>query len=48
MKDVRVRKALSMVIDRETLASRITADGQTPQYGLAVKGNEGVEFVRYD
>jgi oligopeptide transport system substrate-binding protein len=48
LKDVRVRKALSMVIDRETLASRITADGQPPQYGLTVKGNEGVDFLRYE
>ena len=48
LKDVRVRKALSMVIDRELLANRITADGQVPLYGLTVKNNEGVEFLRYD
>jgi oligopeptide transport system substrate-binding protein len=48
LKDVRVRKALSMVIDREVLASKVTADGQAPVYGLMVKGNEGAEPLRYD
>jgi oligopeptide transport system substrate-binding protein len=48
LKDVRVRKALAMVIDREILASKITADGQVPLYGLSVKGSEGVEPLRYD
>ena len=48
LKDVRVRKALSMVIDREVLASKITADGQAPVYGLMVKGNEGADPLRYD
>jgi len=48
LKDVRVRKALSMVIDREVLASKVTADGQLPVYGLIVKGNEGADMLRYD
>ena len=48
LKDVRVRKALSMVIDREILATKLTADGQLPAYGLTVKGNEGVDQLRYD
>ncbi len=48
LKDVRVRKALSMVIDREILAGKVTADGQAPAYGLMVKGNEGADPVRYD
>ncbi len=48
LKDVRVRKALSMVIDREILASKITADGQAPLYGLAVKGMVGMAQTRYD
>ncbi len=48
LKDVRVRKALSMVIDREILASKITADGQAPLYGLAVKGMVGMDQTRYD
>ena len=48
LKDVRVRKALSMVIDREVLAGRITADGQVPLYGLAVQGLAGARPTRYD
>ena len=48
LKDVRVRQALSMVIDREILATKVTADGQVPVYGLMVKGNEGVDPLRYD
>jgi oligopeptide transport system substrate-binding protein len=48
LKDVRVRKALSMVIDREILSSKITADGQLPLYGLAVKGMIGMDQTRYD
>ncbi len=48
LKDVRVRKALSMVIDREVLAAKVTADGQLPLYSLMVRGNEGVDAVRYD
>ena len=48
LKDVRVRKALSMVIDREILAAKVTADGQAPVYGLTIKGSEGADPVRYD
>ncbi len=47
-KDVRVRKALSMVIDRQILADKVTADGQVPVYGFVVKGNEGADVVHYD
>lgn len=47
-KDVRVRKALSMVIDRDILAQRITADGQTPSYSLMVKGVEGADVTDYE
>ncbi|HSI53789.1 MAG: peptide ABC transporter substrate-binding protein [Ramlibacter sp.] len=47
-KDVRVRKALSMVIDRDILSQRITADGQTPAYGLMVKGLQGADMADYD
>ena len=47
-KDVRVRKALSMVIDRDLLAQRITADGQAPAYDLMVKGVEGAAVGGYD
>jgi oligopeptide transport system substrate-binding protein len=48
LKDIRVRKALSMVIDRDILASKVTADGQPPLYGLAVKGLAGIRQTRYD
>ena len=48
LKDVRVRKALSMVIDRDVLASKVTADGQVPLYGLAVKGLAAIRQTRYD
>ncbi|MFC5498204.1 peptide ABC transporter substrate-binding protein [Caenimonas terrae] len=47
-KDVRVRKALSMVLDRDILAQRITVDGQAPAYGLIVKGVEGADVTQYD
>jgi oligopeptide transport system substrate-binding protein len=47
-KDVRVRKALSMVLDRDILAQKVTADGQAPAYGLIVKGMEGAEQDVYD
>ena len=47
-KDVRVRKALSMVLDRDILAQRITADGQAPAYGLMVKGLDGADVTSYD
>ena len=48
LKDVRVRKALSMVIDRQILADKVTADGQAPLYGLAVKGLAAIQQTRYD
>ena len=48
LKDIRVRKALSMVIDRDILASKVTADGQPPLYGLAVKGLASIGQTRYD
>jgi oligopeptide transport system substrate-binding protein len=48
LKDVRVRKALSMVIDRDLLAQRVTADGQTPMYGLMPKGVQGADVSAYD
>ncbi|MGI4983354.1 MAG: peptide ABC transporter substrate-binding protein, partial [Janthinobacterium lividum] len=37
LKDVRVRQALSMVIDRDVLAQHVTAGGEIPAYGLIVK-----------
>jgi oligopeptide transport system substrate-binding protein len=47
-KDVRVRKALSMVLDRNILAQRVTADGQAPAYGLVVKGLQGADVSQYE
>jgi oligopeptide transport system substrate-binding protein len=47
-KDVRVRKALSMVLDRDILAQKITADGQAPAYGLIVNGMAGAEATDYE
>ncbi len=48
MKDVRVRKALSLVIDRDILARKVTADGQVPAYGVVVKGVAGADVTTYD
>jgi oligopeptide transport system substrate-binding protein len=48
LKDIKVRKALSMAIDRDILAQRVTADGQKPAYGVLVEGVEGGEPTTYD
>ncbi len=48
LKDIRVRKALSMVIDRDILAQRVTADGQKPSYSVFVDGMEGGQPTTYD
>ena len=48
LKDVRVRKALSMVIDRKVLAEKVTADGQLPVYGLTIGSTEGVDPLTYE
>lgn len=48
LKDIRVRKALSMVIDRDLLAQRVTADGQKPSYSVFVDGMEGGAPTTYD
>ena len=47
-KDVRVRKALSMVIDRDILAQRVTADGQAPAYSVMVAGTNGADMTPYE
>ena len=47
-KDVRVRKALSMVIDRKILSERVTADGQAPAYSAMVAGIEGADVTPYE
>ena len=48
MKDIRVRKALSLVIDRDILARKVTADGQVPAYGVVVKGVSGADVTAYE
>ncbi|WP_229804516.1 peptide ABC transporter substrate-binding protein [Paludibacterium paludis] len=48
MKDIRVRKALSMVIDRDVLTGKVLGEGQRPAYGLFVKGMEGAKVSAYD
>jgi oligopeptide transport system substrate-binding protein len=40
-KDKRVREALSMVIDRELLTSKLLQAGELPLYGLIAKGTKG-------
>ncbi|WJF91945.1 peptide ABC transporter substrate-binding protein [Paraburkholderia bonniea] len=40
-KDKRVREALSLVIDRNLLTSKLTASGELPLYGLISHGTEG-------
>jgi oligopeptide transport system substrate-binding protein len=47
-KDVNVRKALSMVIDRDILSQKVTADGQSPAYSIMVKGIEGADVTPYE
>ena len=47
-KDVRVRKALSMVLDRDILSKRVTADGQAPAYSLIVAGVAGADPTPYE
>lgn len=47
-KDVRVRKALSMVLDRDILSERVTADGQVPAYGVTVEGVAGADPTTYE
>ena len=47
-KDVRVRKALSMVIDRDILSQRVTADGQAPAYSVMVAGTHGADVTPYE
>jgi oligopeptide transport system substrate-binding protein len=48
LKDIRVRKALSMVIDRQVLADKITADGQKPAYSIVVNGIAGSKMTTYN
>ncbi|MCH7751901.1 MAG: peptide ABC transporter substrate-binding protein [Planctomycetes bacterium] len=41
--DVRVRKALSLALDREEICTKIMAAGEIPAYGLVPPGMEGYE-----
>ncbi len=43
LKDKRVRQALSMVIDRDVLTSKLTQAGEKPMYGLMPNGTKGVQ-----
>lgn len=47
-KDKRVRQALSMVIDRDLLTSRLTQAGEQPIYGLTVNGTKGADVFKPD
>ncbi|WP_025596737.1 peptide ABC transporter substrate-binding protein [Burkholderia sp. WSM2230] len=47
-KDKRVRQALSMVLDRDLLTQRLTADGELPMYGLISKGTQGADLFKPD
>ncbi|MBT2866391.1 peptide ABC transporter substrate-binding protein [Chromobacterium violaceum] len=48
LRDVRVRKALSMVVDRDKLAESITADGQSPAYSVILQGLRGAAPSSYE
>ena len=37
-----------MVIDRDILAKKVTADGQSPAYGITVAGTNGADPTTYD
>jgi oligopeptide transport system substrate-binding protein len=43
LRDPRVRQALSMVLDRDLLTSKITQNGERPAYGLIVEGTKGAQ-----
>ncbi|PMS35036.1 oligopeptide transport system substrate-binding protein [Trinickia symbiotica] len=47
-KDERVREALSMVIDRDLLTSKLLQAGELPLYGLIAKGTKGALQFRPD
>ncbi len=47
-RDARVREALSMVIDRDLLTSKLLQAGELPLYGLIAKGTKGAAQFRPD
>jgi oligopeptide transport system substrate-binding protein len=48
LRDKRVRQAMSMVIDRDLLTSRLLQSGEVPAYGLVVNGTKGAEPFKPD
>lgn len=48
LKDKRVRKALALAVDRETLTSKITKQGQVPAYHFAPPSFDGYKSPRLD
>ena len=46
--DVRVRKALSMAIDREIITQRVTGVGERPAYAFVAEGVANYTPVRYE
>ena len=46
--DPRVRQALSMVIDRDLLTTKLTQAGEVPMYGLISKGTKGAAVYTPD
>ncbi|MDO5653490.1 MAG: peptide ABC transporter substrate-binding protein, partial [Brachymonas sp.] len=47
-KDVRMRKALNMVIDRDVMAEKVTADDQKPIYSIVTRGVSGADTAQPD
>lgn len=48
LKDIRVRRALAMVIDRDTIAARIMQGGALPAYGFVPRAIEGYIGANFD
>ncbi|MCC6920669.1 MAG: peptide ABC transporter substrate-binding protein [Alphaproteobacteria bacterium] len=46
--DLRVRRALAMALDRETVATRLVHGGGQPAYGLVPRGIRGYEGALFD
>ncbi|MCC6920670.1 MAG: peptide ABC transporter substrate-binding protein [Alphaproteobacteria bacterium] len=48
LKDVRVRRALAMAIDRDTLAGRLMYSAAIPAYGIAPREEDGYRGADFD